>query len=185
MVVRFSMWHGAILPTMRCAAAVFVIVASGLAVAQSSTVAPKQTSKDPAQPIAFNHKLHSARGLECSSCHDNPDPGETMSMPTTDLCMACHQTVATEKTSIKRLRHFATGKQPIPWVRIYSLPGFVFWSHRTHLAAGQSCDACHGDIANMPVVHATNVTTMDGCVACHTKKDANTGCSGCHEGQSS
>src|SRR5581483_11200452 len=120
-----------------CLAVLFVVVGLAIAAAQNSAPIPKATRKDPAQPIAFSHKLHSAQGLECSSCHSNPDPGETMSIPTAEFCMACHQTVAAEKKSIIRLRQFARSKTPIPWVRIYSLPGFVFWSHRTHLAAGQ------------------------------------------------
>ena len=136
---------------------------------------------DTPQPVAFSHKVHAAQKLECRSCHDNPDPGEAMTIPDAELCMSCHQTIAAEKPAIKKLAEFRTAKEAIPWVRIYSVPAFVFWSHRTHLAAGQSCAACHGDVAQMDVVRATNVTTMNGCVDCHDKKDANTGCAACHE----
>lgn len=163
----------------------FMAIGLSLAAAQNATVAAKAAGKDPIQPIAFDHKLHSAKGLNCSSCHSNPDPGETMSIPDADICMACHQTIAANRPQIVKLNEFARSKKPIPWVRIYSLPGFVYWSHRIHLSARQACEGCHGDVANMPVVRATKVTTMDGCVDCHSKKDANTGCSGCHQGQSS
>jgi Cytochrome c7 and related cytochrome c/Class III cytochrome C family len=137
------------------------------------------------QPIAFSHKLHSAQNLDCGFCHSTLDSGENMTIPDAEFCMTCHQTVAADKPPIKKLAQFARSHKPIPWVRVYSLPAFVFWGHRTHLAAGQSCDACHGDVASMPVVRATSVTTMDGCVSCHNQKEANTGCSTCHEGQSS
>jgi hypothetical protein len=137
------------------------------------------------QPIAFSHKLHAQQKLECTICHENADPGEGMSIPDAELCMSCHQAIATEKPAIKQLAQFAREKKAIPWFRIYSLPAFVFWSHRTHLAAGQPCTACHGKVTEMDVIRPTNVTTMDACVDCHDKKDANTGCATCHESRTS
>ncbi len=157
----------------------------GIASAESGRVEAVASHNRAAQPIPFSHKLHSAQNLDCSSCHSNPDPGDNMTIPDAEFCMDCHQTVAADKPAIKKLAHFAGSRKPIPWVRVYSLPAFVFWRHRIHLAAGQSCEACHGDVAAMHVVRATTVTTMDGCVDCHDRKDANTGCSTCHEGQGS
>jgi len=108
-----------------------------------------------------------------------------MTIPDAEFCMNCHRSIAAEKPAIKELAQFAQAKEAIPWERIYSLPAFVFWSHRTHLAAAQQCSACHGKVASMEIVRATNVTTMEACVDCHDKKDASTGCSTCHEGRSS
>ena len=135
------------------------------------------------QPIPFSHKTHSAQNIECVSCHSNPDPGERMAFPDSTLCMACHQAVAAGKPAVKKLARFAQSKRPIPWVRVYSVPAFVFWSHRTHLEAAQQCPDCHGKVSEMDVLEATNVTTMDGCVQCHEKKNASTGCVTCHEGR--
>ena len=149
---------------------------------QGQQAAPRNQT---AQPIAFSHKLHSAQNLDCSFCHTNPDPGEEMTIPDAEFCMNCHQTVAADEPEIKKLAQFARSGKPIPWVRVYSLPAFVFWRHRSHLAAGQSCEICHGQVGTMDVVRPTNVTTMDGCVDCHDKKDANTGCGGCHEQRNS
>ena len=135
------------------------------------------------QPIPFSHKTHSGQNIACAFCHINPDPGENMSFPDSALCMDCHQAVAAEKPAIKRLARFTLSKKPIPWARVYSVPAFVFWSHRTHLEAAQECAACHGNVSEMDILRATNVTTMDGCVQCHEKKDASTGCVSCHEGR--
>ena len=170
--------------TISVALAVFFL---SFGIASSARGRPGDSAKGTgaSQPIAFNHKLHSAQKLECTSCHDNPDPGESMTIPDAEFCMNCHQSIAAEKPTIKKLAQFARAKQAVPWERIYSLPAFVFWSHRTHLAARQQCAACHGDVASMEIVRATNVTTMDACIDCHDKKDANTGCSTCHEGRSS
>jgi len=151
---------------------------------RSGKKAKIEVSQTPVtQPIPFSHKTHSAQNVECASCHRNPDPGESMAFPDSTLCMACHQVIATEKPGIKKLARFAESKRPIPWVRVYSVPAFVFWSHRTHLEAAQQCAACHGNVSEMDVLRATNVTTMDGCVQCHEKKNASTGCVSCHEGR--
>lgn len=125
-----------------------------------------QTESAPTQPIPFSHKAHVARGLECKDCHTNADPGEDMGLPQAAKCMACHGTIA----------------KPIPWVRVYSLPAEIYWSHRPHLTAGMTCTTCHGRVSDMDVVaRVTNVTTMQGCVDCHKEHKVSTGCNFCHE----
>jgi hypothetical protein len=166
----------------------FALAVATLGCAQSSNVtrAEEQPARtEVKQPIAFSHKLHAQQKLDCASCHDNPDPGESMTIPDAEFCMNCHQGIATEKPAVKQLAQFAQEKKPIPWVRIYSLPAFVFWSHRTHLAARQVCTACHGDVKEMDTIRPTKVTSMDACIDCHDKKDANAGCATCHESRTS
>jgi hypothetical protein len=120
--------------------------------------------------------------MKCKDCHTNPDPGSQMTFPPTDLCMNCHLAIAKDKPAIKKLAEFAKSKQPIPWMRVYAVPSFVYWSHRTHLEADLKCEACHGPVGQMDVVvQVTNVTTMAGCVDCHREKEASTGCQTCHE----
>ncbi len=140
----------------------------------------------PVQPLPFSHKTHSSFQLSCKFCHTNPEPGNRMTLPVAQTCMGCHAAVATDKPAIQQLAAFAKSGQPIPWKPVYSVPGFVYWSHRTHLEAGLACEMCHGNVAQMEVMNrTTNVTTMAGCVACHRKKEAPTGCETCHESQSS
>lgn len=96
--------------------------------------------------------------------------------------MTCHATFAKDKPAIRKLAEFAKTKEPIPWVRVFSLPAEIFWDHRSHLKAEIQCEACHGPVAQMDLlVKATNVTTMDGCVDCHRSREAGTGCGFCHE----
>jgi hypothetical protein len=134
------------------------------------------------QPIPFSHKTHLAKGLECKVCHTNTDPGEQMGLPEAAKCMLCHTTIAKDKPAIQVLRDFAQSKKPIPWVRVYSLPAEIYWSHRPHLSAGMTCNACHGPLADMDVVaRVTNVTTMQGCVDCHKQHQVSTGCNFCHD----
>jgi len=135
----------------------------------------------PEQPIPYSHKTHVSRGLECRMCHVNPDNGKLMTFPATTTCMGCHQTIAADRPSIQKLASFAASGQPIPWVRVYQMPDYVYWKHGTHLAAGVTCGECHGPVAEHDVTtRETNVSTMIGCVACHNRKQAFTDCGDCH-----
>jgi hypothetical protein len=95
--------------------------------------------------------------------------------------MTCHATIANTKPAIQKLARFAKSKQAIPWVRVYVVPGWVYWSHRAHREAKMTCNMCHGQVAAMEIMtKVSSVTTMAGCIECHRKNDANTGCRYCH-----
>jgi hypothetical protein len=98
--------------------------------------------------------------------------------------MFCHVALAKDRPDIQKLARFAKQKQEVPWVRVYSAPDWVFWSHRTHLDAKIECERCHGRVADLDVMaRVTDVTTMGGCVGCHQKSGGPTGCLACHEGK--
>lgn len=117
----------------------------------------------PEPATAFNHKKHLLLKLKCADCHGNPDPGEAMSLPTIAKCKLCH------------LGATKLNREIVPVSR-RKLPDWVFWNHRTHLDANLKCESCHDPVAT--------VTTMGGCVGCHQKNSAPTGCLSCHEGKS-
>jgi hypothetical protein len=170
-----------------------VILLAALALAPFASTAQGPSSKDASsklgktlmeQPVPFSHKLHLTFDMKCQECHPNPEPGDRMTLPAADKCMECHRTIVKDKPSIQKLAEFAKSKQSIPWVRIYVVSGWVFWNHRSHLEAGMKCEACHGEVGKMEVLTAaTNVTTMAGCVDCHKKNEASTGCQYCHSGK--
>ncbi len=138
----------------------------------------------PAQPLPYSHKTHLAMGLKCADCHTNPEPGDHMGFPATAKCMSCHATIAKDKPAIQKLAQFASSGQPIPWNRVFVVAAGVYWNHRSHLEAGEKCESCHGQVAQMDVIaNVTNVTTMAGCVDCHRQRKAGTGCEFCHEGK--
>ena len=144
----------------------------------------KLPSTAPPQPIPFSHKKHLSLNLKCQECHANPDPGEQITFPPATKCMACHIAIAKDKPAIQKLAEFAKAKKDVPWVQVYRVPDFVYWSHRTHLDEKVKCEECHGVVAEMDVMaKVTNVTTMGGCVDCHRKNDAPTGCESCHPGK--
>jgi hypothetical protein len=135
----------------------------------------------PVQPIPYSHKLHLALGLECNTCHTNPEPGKLMTYPATSTCMSCHAVVAKSKPAIQKLAGFAKSQEAVPWVRVYAvLPG-VNWTHRKHLEAGMKCETCHGQVAQMEVMsEAMSVSTMGVCIRCHAANNAPTVCQTCH-----
>lgn len=61
--------------------------------------------------------------------------------------------------------------QSIPWVRVHDLPDYVFFDHSAHVAAGVSCQRCHGPVESMQRVRQFESLTMGWCVNCH--RDAN------------
>jgi Cytochrome c7 and related cytochrome c/Class III cytochrome C family len=145
------------------------------------------TSADvaPKQPLPFSHKAHAAAGVNCGFCHDSNSPDEPIALPSTAVCMNCHQIIDKDQAAIKELSAFAQQNRPIPWVHVYSVPGWVYWSHAPHLAAGLQCADCHGDVAKMDVTRqAKNVTTMDGCTGCHQQHNVANDCGSCHEAES-
>ncbi len=139
----------------------------------------------PKQPLPFSHRTHSAAGVNCAFCHDSNSQDEPITLPSTDVCMNCHQAVDKDKPAIQELATFAREERAIPWVRVYSVPAWVYWSHAPHLKAGLQCAECHGDVAKMDVMHETkNVTTMDGCSDCHQQHNVASDCGSCHEADS-
>jgi Cytochrome c7 and related cytochrome c len=135
----------------------------------------------PEQPIPFSHRLHSEQGVTCVYCHTNPKPSALMTFPPASTCMGCHRVIAKDKPAIQKLTKFASSKQPIPWVRVYSARPGLRWTHSPHLQAEKTCDACHGPVEQMDrMSEVTSTTTMYSCLSCHQKNHAKTECKTCH-----
>jgi Cytochrome c7 and related cytochrome c/Class III cytochrome C family len=135
----------------------------------------------PAQPIAFNHKLHvQTAKMGCNDCHEPRGDGSTVAMPQPAKCMVCHSSVAADKPDIQRLAASAKDEDPISWVRVYRVPSFVTFSHKTHAAAGSKCEECHGPVAERTAIALEKDTSMGSCIACHQAKQAPTSCDTCH-----
>ena len=135
----------------------------------------------PEQPVPYSHKKHLAMGLQCKSCHANPDPGETMGIPATSVCMECHKSVRPDSAAIRKLAKLHQDKAEVPWVRVYRIPGYVFFSHRAHLESGAKCATCHGDVSQRDVLAKEGDISMGGCMDCHRRNKASNDCVYCHE----
>jgi hypothetical protein len=150
------------------------------------SAAAAQTAKAPAppptQPIPYSHKKHVGElKLKCNTCHANKDPGETMGLPPVSVCMTCHSSVKTDSPAIQKLAEFAKAGRPVRWVRVYEIPTFVMFSHRAHLEAKNTCQDCHGQVAEREQIFREADITMGGCMSCHKTKNASNDCTFCHE----
>jgi hypothetical protein len=135
------------------------------------------------QPIAFSHRAHSQAGIQCQFCHVGVNKSPSAGIPSVELCMGCHQYVATDKPAIKELAGYWERGEPIPWVRVNQQPDYVYFNHASHIAGGVTCGACHGDVANMTVAKPAARMNMGFCLNCHAdqeNKDALYDCAVCH-----
>jgi hypothetical protein len=57
--------------------------------------------------------------------------------------------------------------RPIEWMRVHTLPDFVYFDHRPHVNAGVACQSCHGPVETMERVRQVEDLSMGWCVNCH------------------
>ena len=135
----------------------------------------------PAQPINFSHKLHRDQKMECTDCHQLAVKSRTSGLPTANLCMTCHQAIKFDSPEVKKIAQFRDSGRPIPWVRLYQLPDFVYFNHVRHVKSGIACATCHGGTGALPVSRAEREFTMAFCTDCHEARGASTDCATCHK----
>lgn len=104
-----------------------------------------------------------------------------MTFPATSYCMSCHRFTKTDSPAIQKLAAFDRNHQEIPWVRVYKLPDYVSFSHRTHLNASVKCEECHGQVSQRDRLFVESDLSMAGCMACHKNRKASLECDSCHE----
>jgi Cytochrome c7 and related cytochrome c len=135
----------------------------------------------PPQPIPFSHKTHAVLGVKCLYCHPIKDPGFAAGLPDDALCMSCHETIKTESAAIQKLAQQAKSGIAIEGMRIYTVPDYVWFSHKSHhRGAGLECETCHGPVAEREVIVKEKPTSMTACMDCHAKRRASNDCGFCH-----
>jgi hypothetical protein len=143
--------------------------------------------KSPTQPLQFMHDVHAGDNqIQCGYCHFSTSFSEEAGIPPVGTCMGCHRFVRGStpefQTEIEKLMGFAADSIAIPWVRVYSVPEFVQFTHKPHIRAGVECAECHGDVTTMVQVERATPMTMGWCVTCHRDHDppAPDDCATCH-----
>ncbi len=143
----------------------------------------------PAQPIAFSHKLHAGDNkIDCNYCHYGARKSMVSNVPSANVCMNCHMniqegpTTGTEEIAKiydaigfnPEIMEYIEGyeQKPIKWVRIHDLPDLSYFSHAQHVTAGGlACQTCHGPVEEMEEVYQYSPLTMEWCVTCHRETE--------------
>ncbi len=84
------------------------------------------------------------------------------------------------------LPEFVDQEKSIPWTRVHDyLPGDIVFSHARHVELAKErvkCQECHGPVeqAEEPV-SLTIKLSMERCMQCHERHQANNDCLACHK----
>ena len=136
----------------------------------------------PAQPIEFSHAVHAGSyGIDCQYCHADARRGVYAGLPSVQRCVGCHKLVAAQgNPEVQKVVEHWNTKQPIPWVRVHKVPGFVEFQHRRHIEVGLACQTCHGPVETMQRIAQVAPLTMGWCISCHAEKKGPLDCVDCH-----
>lgn len=126
----------------------------------------------PQQPIQFPHYKHIGMGIQCLYCHPGALTGASAGLPTQSKCWGCHQQIKNPSPELTKLANYVQKNKPIPWVPVAIQPDFVFFDHRPHIAAGVSCETCHGELSKMTTAQPQFGQNMGWCLSCHQKRAA-------------
>lgn len=136
----------------------------------------------PTQPIAFSHEVHARDlALDCTHCHQTVEDSRFPGIPSTDVCMVCHEFTATDRPDIQTLTRLHNEGTPVEWVKIHAVPWHVYFTHKRHVRYGIDCTACHGDVTVQLPVRQVRSFDMGMCVNCHRSYGAPTDCWTCHK----
>ncbi|MGB5982728.1 MAG: c-type cytochrome [Nonlabens sp.] len=149
----------------------------------------------PVQPIHYSHRIHAGTSqIECKYCHSSAMKSKHSGIPSLNVCMNCHKSIAEVapetyqegmdeygidyNKEIQKL-YKATGwnedeqafvgeEQPVRWVRIHNLPDLAYFNHAQHVNAGNiACQTCHGPVQEMEIMYQYSPLTMGWCINCH------------------
>jgi hypothetical protein len=127
-----------------------------------------QTHIARGQPIPFSHQHHVGQlGIDCRYCHTSVEVSSYAGMPSTKICMNCHQEIWVGSEMLEPVRaSYRTGR-PIVWERVHNLPDFVYFYHDIHVNKGVGCVECHGRVDQMPLLYQEATLLMEWCLECH------------------
>jgi hypothetical protein len=138
-------------------------------------------AKGEKQPIAFSHKIHAGDNkIACEYCHSYARRAGVAGIPTVQRCMGCHKITAADKPEVQKLQKYWNQKQPIQWVKVTSMPDYVYFEHAPHIRSNIRCQTCHGPVETMEQTEEIDALIMSRCLACHRTEKASIDCVTCH-----
>jgi hypothetical protein len=149
-----------------------IAIAGGLAFAMGFMRTDYITGKHEQleQPIPFSHKHHvKGLGLDCRFCHVGVERAAFAGIPDTQTCLTCHSEIWKNAAVLAPVRE----QKSLPWLKIYRLPGYVYFNHSVHIAKGVGCVSCHGVVSEMPRITQERSFLMKDCMECHQHPEKN------------
>ena len=153
----------------------------------------------PIQPIHYSHKIHAGEnGIDCKYCHSSARVSKHAGIPSLNVCMNCHKSIAEfqgskDSTYVEYTKDYYTAEiqklydavgwdkvnqkytgktQPVKWIRIHNLPDFVYFNHSQHVVvAGIECQKCHGPVETYEIQKQFAPLTMGWCINCHRETE--------------
>ena len=131
----------------------------------------------PRQPIYFSHRVHAGvKEIPCRFCHPGVERSPHAGIPPMEKCFFCHQYIIPQHPQIVKEKELFDRGEPVPWVRIYWVPDFVFFNHIPHVKwAKLDCTECHGEVKTLDRLLPVNFQ-MGFCIECHRKRGAQVDC---------
>ena len=131
----------------------------------------------PQQPIYFSHRVHAGvKEINCRFCHPFVERSPNAGIPPMEKCFFCHKYIIPQHPQILKEKEHFEQKKPVPWVRIFWVPDFVYFNHIPHIKwAGLDCTECHGDVKTKDRLQPVKFK-MGFCITCHWKLGANLDC---------
>ncbi len=164
-----------------CAAIAITAIVGSVIVASARSDAPSSPAP-PVNDVAFDHTIHAGQyGIPCLDCHVYADKSPVAGLPSGRKCMGCHKFIAKESPTIQKVAERVAAGKPLVWTRVFTIPDFIYFSHRMHVRANVACAECHGDVAAEKTVVQHRPFTMGRCLSCHQARSASRDCLSCHK----
>src|ERR1035437_3633150 len=126
--------------------------------------------------VTFSHYVHTKQhNIKCKTCHQNTETQERAGIPTIETCSLCHSEIINPNSEKeKKINEYVTNNKPIVWENYYTVPEYVYFSHRRHVKIGKlDCVLCHGDMTEQKSKELTNFRPfiMKVCFDCHQQRN--------------
>jgi hypothetical protein len=144
-------------------------------------------------PLRFNHGQHLALKMACTQCHTKireSTSSADFNFPTGATCDACHgpqhPRPAAEAPRCD-LCHTRVTQAPGPTGPVMRVAATLrapkanlTFDHKRHLALGQACESCHGDMSKVRLATVLQLPAEKSCLSCHDGVKATERCGACH-----
>lgn len=143
----------------------------------SAELPGNQQGYEPAQPIAYSHRLHAGElKIECLYCHSNATQSRHAGIPSANVCLNCHVQVRSSFGAVRQEDELAAKENRKPRTVVSTELGKFYRSIGLDPAVEPRRDAVSKSISwtrvhNLPDFvyfdHRAHVTVGVACQTCH------------------